>query len=66
MCSTRNQDIVGLIGADKVIDYTQDDFTQSVLRHGLIVGGIGYRSIFGCKRALSPTGIYFMTGSAMA
>ena len=58
--------MVRSIGADHVIDYTQEDFAQGEQHYDLIIGAAGYRSIFDYKRALSPTGIYIMTGGAMA
>ena len=54
VCSTRNLDIVRSIGADHVIDYTQEDFTQNGQRYDLILAANGYRSISDYKRALSP------------
>jgi len=66
VCSTRNLDMVRSIGADHVIDYTQEDFTQNEQRYDLILATAGYRSIFDYKRALSHKGIYVSTGGAMA
>jgi NADPH:quinone reductase-like Zn-dependent oxidoreductase len=66
VCSTRNLDMVRSIGADHVIDYTQEDFTQNEQRYDLILAAGGYRSIFDYKRALSPKGIYVSTGGSMA
>ena len=66
VCSTRNLDLVRSIGADHVIDYTREDFTQSGQRYDLILAAGGYRSIFDYRRALSPEGIYVMAGGAMA
>jgi len=66
VCSTRNLDMVRSIGADQVIDYTQEDFTQNEQRYDLILAAGGYRSIFDYKRALSPKGIYVSTGGSMA
>ncbi len=66
VCSTRNLDMVRSIGADHVIDYTQEDFTKSEQRYDLIVATAGYRSIFDYKRALSPKGIYVATGGSLA
>ena len=66
VCSTRNLDMVRSIGADQVIDYTQEDFTQSGQRYDLILAAAGYRSIFDYRRALSPQGIYVMTGGSGA
>src|SRR5207247_10782992 len=66
VCSTRNLDMVRSIGADHVIDYTQEDFSKNGQRYDLIVATAGYRSIFDYKRALSPKGMYVATGGSMA
>jgi NADPH:quinone reductase-like Zn-dependent oxidoreductase len=66
VCGTRNMDMVRSIGADQVIDYTQEDFCQNGQRYDLIIATAGYRSIFDYKRALGPTGIYVETGGASA
>ncbi len=66
VCSTRNLDMVRSIGADQVIDYTKEDFTKNGQRYDLILAVAGYRSIFDYKRALSPKGIYVVTGGSMA
>jgi len=66
VCSTRNLEMVRSIGADHVIDYTKEDFTQNGQQYDLILATAGYRSIFDYKRALSPNGIYVATGGAMA
>ena len=56
VCSTRNVDMVRSIGADHVIDYTQEDFTQSGQRYDLILDNVGNRSFSDCRRALTPQG----------
>jgi NADPH:quinone reductase-like Zn-dependent oxidoreductase len=61
VCSTRNLDMVRSIGADHVIDYTKEDFTKNGQQYDLIFA-TAYRSIFDCKRALSPKGMYVSTG----
>ena len=66
VCSTRNVDIVRSIGADHVIDYTQEDFTQNGQRYDLILAVNGYHSISAYKRALHPEGVYVMTGGSNA
>ncbi len=66
VCSTRNLDMARSIGADHVIDYTQEDFTQNGQRYDLILAANGYHSISDYKRALSPRGTYVMTGGSMA
>ena len=66
VCSTRNLDRARSIGADQVIDYTQEDFTKKGQRYDLILAANGYHPILDYKRALSPKGIYVMTGGSMA
>ncbi len=62
VCSTRNLDMARSIGADHVIDYTQEDFTQNGQRYDLILAANGYHPLSDYKGALSPKGIYVMTG----
>ena len=66
VCSTRNVDMVRSIGADHVIDYTQEDFTKNGQRYDFIFAVNGYHSIFDYKRALSPKGVYVMIGGSNA
>jgi len=66
VCSTRNVDMVRSIGADHVIDYTQEDFTKNGQRYDLILAVNGYHSISAYKRALHPEGVYVMTGGSNA
>ena len=54
------------IGADQVIDYTQEDFTKSGQRYDLILDVAAHRSIFDYKRALSPEGICVFVGGSTA
>ena len=58
VCSTRNVDILRSIGADHIIDYTKEDFTQKTQSYDLILAVNGYQPISAYKRALSPNGIY--------
>ena len=62
VCSARNADMVRSLGADRVIDYAQEDFTRSAQRYDLILAANGYHWIFDYKRALAPNGIYVMSG----
>ena len=66
VCSTGNMDRMRSIGADHVIDYTQEDFTHNGQRYDLILAVNGYHSISAYKRALRPEGVYVMTGGSMA
>jgi NADPH:quinone reductase-like Zn-dependent oxidoreductase len=62
VCSTRNVDMVRLIGADRVIDYTQEDFTNSGQRYDLIFDSVGNHSLLACRRVLNPKGTYIAVG----
>ncbi len=62
VCSASNAELVRSIGADFVIDYTQEDFTQSGQRYDLIVDMVGNRSLSDCRRALSPEGTLVIVG----
>jgi NADPH:quinone reductase-like Zn-dependent oxidoreductase len=61
VCSTRNLEMVRSIGADQVIDYTQEDFAQNEGRYNLIFDAVRKRSFSDCSRALSRHGIYVTT-----
>ncbi|MBU1356958.1 MAG: NAD(P)-dependent alcohol dehydrogenase [Candidatus Edwardsbacteria bacterium] len=65
VCSTRNLEQSRSIGADHVIDYTKEDFTQNGQKYDLILAANGYRSLADYKRALTPKGIYIMAGGSM-
>jgi len=52
------------IGADHVIDYTQEDFTKSGERFDMIIDVIAHHPVFDYKRALSPKGIYIAVGGS--
>jgi NADPH:quinone reductase-like Zn-dependent oxidoreductase len=58
VCSTRNVDMVQSIGADHVIDYTQEDFTRSGKRYDLILDNVGNRAFSDYRRALAPGGTH--------
>lgn len=65
VCSTRNIELMRSLGADAVIDYTKEDFSQSGKQYDLIIGANGNRSLADYKRALTPNGIYVCTGGSM-
>ena len=62
ICSTRNAEMVRSIGADRVIDYTQDDFTKREDRYDLIFDCAGNHSLSACRRVLKPSGKCIMVG----
>ncbi|RIK40729.1 MAG: alcohol dehydrogenase [Chloroflexi bacterium] len=66
VCSTGKMAMVRALGADHVIDYTQEDFTQNGERYDLILAANGYQPLSAYQRALSPQGIYVMTGGSTA
>jgi NADPH:quinone reductase-like Zn-dependent oxidoreductase len=66
VCRTRNLDMVRSIGADRAIDYTQEDFTRNGQRYDLILAVNGYHPIWAYRRALSPTGIFILVGASSA
>ena len=66
VCSTGKMDTVHAMGADQVIDYTQEDFTQNGKRYDLILAVNGYHPIADYKHSLSPRGIYVTSGGSMA
>lgn len=66
VCSTRNLEMARSIGADHVIDYTKEDFTQNAKRYDLILAANGKRSISDYRHLLAPRGTYVMSGGAMS
>jgi NADPH:quinone reductase-like Zn-dependent oxidoreductase len=64
--NTGKLDFVRSLGADHVIDYTQEDFTKTGQQYDLILDLVAYRSVFAYSRALKPGGRYFMVGGSVA
>ncbi|MFZ6029602.1 MAG: NAD(P)-dependent alcohol dehydrogenase [Chloroflexota bacterium] len=62
VCSTRNIEQARQLGADHVVDYTQENFTESSKRYDLIYAANGYHPLSAYKRALTPRGVYVMAG----
>jgi NADPH:quinone reductase-like Zn-dependent oxidoreductase len=62
ICSTRNVETVRSIGADQVIDYTQDDFTQTGQHYDAMLDLVGTRSLSECRRVLTRRGTYVVVG----
>ena len=58
VCSTRNVEMVRSIGADHVIDYTQEDFTRGGPRYDVIMDNVGSHSLSDTRRALTPQGVH--------
>src|SRR5579862_6151691 len=63
VCSTHNVDLVRSLGADRVIDYTREDFTQNSERYDLLLDNVGNRSLSDMQRILTPNGKCIMAGA---
>jgi NADPH:quinone reductase-like Zn-dependent oxidoreductase len=62
VCRTDKVDLVRLLGADNVIDYTQVDYTRTGERYDWILDTDSHHSIFRIRRALTPRGVYVTLG----
>ncbi|MCD7442548.1 NAD(P)-dependent alcohol dehydrogenase [Streptomyces lincolnensis] len=65
VCSTRNVDLVRSLGADRVLDYTREDFTRAGHRYDVVLDLVGNRSLGEFRRALTPTGTLVLSGGGM-
>lgn len=61
VCSTANIDLVRSLGATKVIDYTEDDFTEGTERYDVVFDAENKSSFLRCRRVLSRDGVYLRT-----
>ncbi|WP_138496959.1 NAD(P)-dependent alcohol dehydrogenase [Nostoc sp. PA-18-2419] len=59
--SSKNLDLVKSLGADRVIDYTQQDFTKDTMQYDIIFDAVGKRSLSQTKKVLKPNGVYITT-----
>ena len=64
VCSASNLEMVRSIGADHVIDYNEEDFTQSDQRYDFILDNVSNKSLSDCRRALTPNGTLVPNGWA--
>ncbi len=58
VCNTKNIELVKSLGANKVIDYTKEDFTKDEQKYDFVFDTVGKSSFFKCKHLLQPGGIY--------
>ncbi|HEY6326521.1 MAG TPA: NAD(P)-dependent alcohol dehydrogenase [Candidatus Cybelea sp.] len=63
VCSTHNVEMVRSIGADRVIDYTREDFTQGSRRYALIFDGVANYALTAYRRVLKPAGTCVTVGA---
>lgn len=61
VCPTAHLDLVRGLGADRVVDYTVEDFTKDEQRYDLVFDAVGKSSFGRCRRLLKPRGIYIPT-----
>src|SRR5207237_8080743 len=63
VCSTRNVDLVHSLGADRVIDYTREDFTTGSDRYDIVLDCHASRPLLACAGILAPNGRYIIVGA---
>jgi NADPH:quinone reductase-like Zn-dependent oxidoreductase len=61
VCNTKNVEIVKLLGADRVIDYTKDDFRKNGQTYDVILDAVGKLLFLGCKSSLKQGGVFLET-----
>jgi len=67
VCSTRNVDLVRSLGADRVVDYTRDDFARAgQQRYDVVFDLVGNRSLADLRRVLMPTGALVLSGGGVS
>ena len=59
--NTKNLELIKSLGADEVMDYTQEDFTQCGQLFDVVIDAVGKSSFYKCKKILKPKGLYFST-----
>ncbi|MDR3652296.1 MAG: NAD(P)-dependent alcohol dehydrogenase [Paludibacter sp.] len=61
VCRTKDFELLKSLGADEVIDYTKEDFTENGQHYDVVIDAVGKSSFFCCRNILKPKGIYFST-----
>jgi NADPH:quinone reductase-like Zn-dependent oxidoreductase len=65
VCSTRNVEQARSLGADRVVDYTKEDFTELGIEHDLLLDIAGSRSFLECRKVLTPEATFVLVGGRM-
>jgi NADPH:quinone reductase-like Zn-dependent oxidoreductase len=65
VCSTRNVEQAQSLGADRVVDYTQEDFTKLSVQHDVMLDIAGSRSFLECRRVLTPGATFVLVGGRL-
>lgn len=63
VCSTRNVEMVRALGADHVVDYTRENFTEGDARYDIIIDNVGTHSVSDYRRVMTPQGVLVVVGS---
>src|SRR3989449_9124445 len=66
VCSTRNVDLVKSLGADRVVDYTKEDYAKSDQKYDVILDNVANHSLSENRKMLPPNGKYVMIGGGSA
>ncbi|MFC0526230.1 NAD(P)-dependent alcohol dehydrogenase [Phytohabitans kaempferiae] len=66
VCSTRNVELVRSLGADRVIDYTREDFSRDTQRYDMIFDLVANRSLGDLRRVLAPNGVLLLSGGGVS
>lgn len=61
VCRTKDFELLKSLGADTLIDYTKEDFTENGQLYDVVIDAVGKSSYFRCRKILKPHGIYFST-----
>jgi len=61
VCNTRDFKLLKSLGADEVIDYTKEDFTNNGKQYDVVIDAVGKSSFFRCRKILKPHGMYIST-----
>ena len=61
VCNTKNLELVSSLGADRVVDYTKEDFTRNGEIYDVVFDAVGKHSFRRCRRSLRPGGTYLAT-----